>query len=103
MDAESATALDPRFGSNPNPAMSGVETNTRFIGDVLLAAGQFAGGMVAKGQILQKNQNEQLFNVIGNKFGGDGETTFALPDLRDAAPNGLTYYICTVGMFPHPN
>lgn len=42
-----------------------------------------------------------LFAVLGNSFGGDGKTTFALPDLRAVTPNGLTYMICTQGVFPH--
>ena len=44
--------------------------------------------------------NTALFSLLGTSFGGDGRTTFALPDLRDAAPNGLTYLICTQGIFP---
>ncbi|MDA1203625.1 MAG: tail fiber protein, partial [Verrucomicrobia bacterium] len=35
-----------------------------------------------------------------DRFGGDGTTTFALPDLRDVAPNGLTYSILTQGVYP---
>jgi tail collar domain len=104
MNAQSATEVDPRFGSNAEPAMSGHAGGvTHAIGDVLLTAGRVAGGTVAKGQILQISQNQSLFNLLGNKYGGDGTTTFALPDLRDAAPNGLTYYICVEGSYPTPN
>jgi microcystin-dependent protein len=45
-------------------------------------------------------QNPTLFQVLGTTFGGDGQTTFGLPDLRSAAPNGLTYSICDQGVFP---
>jgi microcystin-dependent protein len=46
------------------------------------------------------SQNNALFSLLGIQFGGDGQTTFALPDLRAVAPNGLTYMICDQGIFP---
>jgi microcystin-dependent protein len=53
---------------------------------------------LCNGQVLQINQYQTLFAVLGNKFGGDGKTTFALPDLRGripvgagTLPNGSTY------------
>ena len=52
------------------------------------------------GQLLPISQNTALFALLGTTYGGDGETTFGLPDLRDAAPNGLTYSICVVGIYP---
>jgi microcystin-dependent protein len=103
MNAKSSSELDPRFGSTAEPAWSGHVGITGVIGDVALAAGRVAGGTVAKGQILQIKQNEALFGLLGNRHGGDGTTTFALPDLQDAAPNGLTYYIITQGALPSPN
>jgi microcystin-dependent protein len=44
--------------------------------------------------------NEVLFNLYGTLYGGDGVSTFALPDLRAVAPNGLTYSICDRGTYP---
>jgi microcystin-dependent protein len=44
--------------------------------------------------------NTALFSLLGTYYGGDGRQTFALPDLRSAAPNGTTYSICTVGIYP---
>jgi microcystin-dependent protein len=44
-----------------------------------------------------------LFTLLGNLYGGDGVTTFAIPDLRGVAPNGLTYTICNLGVFPSQN
>ena len=41
-----------------------------------------------------------LFSLLGTTYGGDGRSTFALPDLRAAAPNNLTYVICTEGIYP---
>jgi microcystin-dependent protein len=52
---------------------------------------------------LQIQQNVALFSLIGTRFGGDGQTTFGLPDLRSVTPNGMTYTICTSGIFPSPN
>lgn len=100
MSTQSTTEVDPRFGSNPSPANSGHTNLQRVIGDVVLTAGRVAGGTIARGQTLEISQNTTLFNLLGNKYGGDGEKTFALPDLRDAAPNGLTYYIITEGVYP---
>jgi microcystin-dependent protein len=45
-------------------------------------------------------QNPLLFQLLGTIYGGDGITNFAVPDLRKAAPNGLTYTICDNGVFP---
>ena len=44
--------------------------------------------------------NTALFSLLEFRFGGDGQTTFGLPDLRAAAPNGLTYTIRDQGVFP---
>lgn len=66
------------------PERSGSTAHATFIGQVTTFAGNFApeGWMVADGSVLSIAENEDLFSVIGAKFGGDGETTFALPDLR---------------------
>jgi microcystin-dependent protein len=51
-------------------------------------AGNFAptGWKFCDGEMLQISQNETLFQLIGTTYGGDGESTFALPDLRGRAP-----------------
>jgi microcystin-dependent protein/glycosyltransferase involved in cell wall biosynthesis len=56
-----------------------------FLGEVVPFAGNFAplGWAFADGQLLPIAGNEALFNLIGTTHGGDGETNFALPDLRD--------------------
>jgi microcystin-dependent protein len=59
-----------------------------------------AGGVAANGQILPINQNQALFALLGTTYGGNGTTTFALPDLRAITPNNMTYSICIVGIFP---
>ena len=48
----------------------------------------FLGGALCEGQLLDINQNEALFSVIGTLFGGNGTTNFALPDLRGRFPLG---------------
>jgi microcystin-dependent protein len=62
--------------------------NESYIGQIMLFAGNFApvGWALCNGQLLPVNQNQALFAVIGNRFGGDGVTQFALPDLRGRAP-----------------
>ncbi len=57
-------------------------------------------GVPAQGQILSLQANTGLYSVLGVRFGGNGQTTFALPDLTGLAPNGLTYMICVEGLLP---
>jgi len=54
------------------------------------------------GSTLQINQNQALFALLGTVFGGDGKTTFALPDLRTKVPltGQGTYCIAMQGVFP---
>jgi len=67
-----------------------------FVGELRIFAGNFApaGWMFCEGQILSIADNETLFNLIGTTYGGDGQSTFALPDLRGRLPlhqgNGFT-------------
>ncbi|MBN7773270.1 phage tail protein [Clostridium aminobutyricum] len=74
-----------------------------YIGGIVLFPYGFApcGWMACEGQILNINENQALFALIGLKFGGNGRTTFALPNLRGAEPiPGMNYYIATQGIFP---
>ncbi|CAB9512708.1 Tail Collar [Seminavis robusta] len=59
-----------------------------FIGQVVLFAGNFAPRSWAfcNGQLLAISQNSALFSILGTTYGGDGRTTFALPDLRGRVP-----------------
>ncbi|MGH9242347.1 MAG: phage tail protein [Vicinamibacterales bacterium] len=59
-----------------------------YVGEIRMFAGNFApaGWMFCEGQILPISENETLFNLIGTTYGGDGESTFALPDLRGRIP-----------------
>ncbi len=58
------------------------------LAEVKLFAGTFAprGWAFCEGQLLPISQNTALFSLLGTTYGGDGRTTFALPDLRDAVP-----------------
>lgn len=55
-----------------------------FLGEIRLMSFQFApkGWMYCQGQLLSVTQNQALFALLGTTFGGNGQTTFALPDLR---------------------
>ncbi|WP_298420521.1 tail fiber protein [uncultured Kordia sp.] len=55
-----------------------------FIGEIVMFGGNFAprGWALCNGQLLAISQNSALFSILGTTYGGDGRTTFALPDLR---------------------
>ena len=59
-----------------------------FIGEIKMFGGNFApqGWAFCNGQLLPIAQYDALFNLIGTTYGGDGQTTFALPDLRGRTP-----------------
>jgi microcystin-dependent protein len=61
-----------------------------FVAEIRLFAGNFAprGWAFCNGQLLPISQNTALFALLGTSYGGDGRTTFALPDLRGAVPVG---------------
>jgi microcystin-dependent protein len=100
-----------------DPAVSGflghfgASTNQAFVGSgnpqdcVVSQVSLFAGSRVpdgwlpANGQILSISNNLILFILIGTRYGGNGSSTFALPDLRSVAPNGMTWAICADGLF----
>ena len=88
------------FGSNTQGAAAGRDVGTCILGQIMLFAGNVTNGTPANGQILPIAQNAALFALLGTTYGGNGRTTFALPDLRAAAPNNMTYSICTEGFFP---
>jgi microcystin-dependent protein len=70
-----------------------------FVGDIKMVAFNFApkGWAFCNGQLLPISQNTALFSILGTTYGGDGKSTFALPNLQGRAPihagngNGLTY------------
>lgn len=71
-----------------------------YIGEIRMFAGNFApiGWMFCNGQLLPISENDALFTLIGTTYGGDGEQTFALPNLQSrvpihqgTGPDGVTY------------
>ncbi len=69
-----------------------------YVGEIRMFAGNFApaGWMFCEGQLLPISENETLFQLIGTTYGGDGESTFNLPNLQSRIPihqgqgNGLS-------------
>ena len=61
---------------------------TPFLGSITMFGGNFAplGWAFCNGQILPINQNAALFDLLGTTYGGDGQFTFALPDLQGRLP-----------------
>ena len=58
-----------------------------YVSEIRMFAGNFPpnGWMFCEGQLLPISENETLFQLIGTTYGGDGQSTFALPDLRGRA------------------
>ena len=61
---------------------------TPYVGEIRMFGGNFApkGWALCDGQILNVRDNEKLFSVLGSTYGGNGRTTFGLPDLRGRVP-----------------
>jgi microcystin-dependent protein len=61
---------------------------TPFMGEIKIISWNFApkGWALCNGQFLPINQNQALFSLLGTTYGGNGQTTFALPDLRGRVP-----------------
>src|SRR5215831_4001363 len=80
LPSEAAHALRPHSRARLMPSP--------YVVEIRLFAGNFApsGWAFCNGQILPVSLNAVLFNVIGNAYGGNGVTTFALPDLRGRVP-----------------
>lgn len=72
----------------PRRAEAAIAGLDPFIGELMIFAGNFAprGWAFCDGQLLSIAQNTALFSLLGTMYGGDGQTTFGLPDLRGRAP-----------------
>lgn len=73
-----------------------------YVGEIRMFAGNFppVGWMFCDGQLLPISENETLFQLIGTTYGGDGESTFQLPNLQSriplhfgTGPDGVTYQL----------
>ena len=78
-----------------------------YIGEIRLLAFPFVpvGWAACEGQFLNIMSNQALYSLIGTLYGGDGRTTFALPNLKGAEPvtGGMKYYIAIQGLYPMRN
>lgn len=88
-----------------------------FIGEMRIISWNFApkGWAFCNGQFLPINQNQALFSLLGTTYGGNGQTTFALPDMRGRAPihvgqgftqgqqGGQEYHTVTISEMPGHN
>lgn len=95
--------ITDHFGG-PGTANEGANDDC-LIGAIYLTAGRTGYGIPAHGQVLRIAEYGALFALLGSQYGGDGVTTFAVPDLSPVEPksaNGIpmTYTICDVGIFP---
>lgn len=68
----------------------GMEMSEVFIGQIMATAFNFAprGFALCNGQLMAISQNSALFSLLGTQYGGDGRTTFALPNLQGRVPVG---------------
>ena len=90
--------------SHAKPSFAGAEP---FIGEITIFAGNFAprGYAFCEGQLLPIAQYQALFSLLGTTYGGDGRTTFALPNFKKAEKSlgGARYIIALVGLYPSRN
>lgn len=72
-----------------------------YVGEIRMFSGNFApaGWSFCEGQLLPISEYETLFNLIGTIYGGDGESTFAMPDMRGRIPihNGNGFVLAETG------
>jgi microcystin-dependent protein len=72
-----------------------------YVGEIRMFGGNFApaGWMFCEGQLLPISENETLFQLIGTRYGGNGQETFALPDLRGRLPihQGNSFILAETG------
>jgi microcystin-dependent protein len=73
-----------------------------FVGEVQTFSFSFApqGWLPCDGRLLQITQFRALFSLIGNTYGGDGQSTFAVPKLAPLGPDGPNFFIAVMGTFP---
>ena len=73
------------MGLLPSPILAASDP---FIGEIMMMGANFCprGWANTDGQLLPINQNQALFSLLGTMYGGDGRTTFGLPDLRGRVP-----------------
>jgi hypothetical protein len=101
-----AEELILQLGTSGYANESAASTVACMLGEIVVSVASYGNGgsyAPADGRLLSLQSNSALFTILGNTFGGDGPTTFALPDLRSFAPAGLQYSICVTGSYPSQN
>ncbi len=83
-----ALAASVAIGALLSPSQAPAQANDQYLGQMILVPYNFCprGWSAADGQLLSIAQNSALFSLLGTIYGGDGRTTFGLPDLRGRAP-----------------
>lgn len=81
-----STALTLTVLSTAAPAYA--DADDAHLGEIMLVGFNFCprGWATLNGQVLQINQNQSLYSLLGTTYGGDGRTTFQLPDMRSRTP-----------------
>ena len=94
-----AASFTSLFGVGTTGAAAGIGEPCT-LGAVWLVAGTVAGGTPADGRSLSRTSYSALYSLLGTTYGSADASTFKIPNLKSAAPNGLTYVICTDGTYP---
>lgn len=89
-------------------AVTNIDNKPQFIiGSIFLCVADEPpeGCAFCDGSLLRVSENTPLYTILMVRFGGNGSTTFALPDLREAEKklNGARYAICLTGLYPPRN
>jgi Phage Tail Collar Domain/Collagen triple helix repeat (20 copies) len=103
--AEGDARYEPKSsfgGSNELTIAGGGGPPDCVLAEIRLMAGDVypAGTLPAKGQLLSIAADTALFSLIGTTYGGNGISTFALPNLTDLGPGDTNYVICVQGIYP---
>lgn len=82
--------MSPARDAKGTIAKGGIQMSSAFVGQIMLTGFNFAprGFALCNGQLMAIAQNTALYSLIGTQYGGDGHTTFALPDLGGRVPLG---------------
>lgn len=99
-DKDKVKDLSGYYGLNTGNGSEGITGVECTIGEMTLFAGIRGNGIPANGQLLDISSNQVLYSLLGTTYGGDGSTTFQLPDMRAITPNEMTWYICVAGVYP---
>jgi hypothetical protein len=87
----------PLWGTSPpTTQVTGTPSISCYLGELRLFPVQVQNGqwLVADGRLLPISSNQLLFNLLGTTFGGDGRSTFGIPDYRSVSPDKSQYHIC---------